>query len=340
LKRYATLKDVAQLAETTAGTVSYVLNEKKGRYISGETREKVLKAVKKLDYIKCNGASSLKGKNRKLIAVFVPQFEDQFFIRIIAGAEKILGKYGYDMVICNTLDNPDRERDIIRRILQQRVDGILLVPTVKGFENTVTLRRLGIKMVAVDRPLEKAKNFFWVTADNYECGYKGAAYLMEKGHTKIAYIGWKSPIVDLDRRRRAVLDAAKKFGIPAKNTVIKEGEFLPEEGYRLTASVLDKQPDVSAFFYGFSVQAQGGIRCLIERGIAVPQSKSVLIIGSPEWAVTGRNNFTHVDMGEHELGADAAELLINMIQHPQNKPEKHKIRNCTLIEGDSVGIIS
>ncbi|MDR0486663.1 MAG: LacI family transcriptional regulator [Treponema sp.] len=329
MKKYTTLKDVARLAETTAGTVSYVLNEKKGRYISEETREKVLRAAKKLDYIKCNGASSLKGKDRKLIAVFVPRLEDRFFIRIIAGAGEVLGKYGYDMVICNTMDDPDLERDIIRRMLQQRVDGILLVPTRNGFENTAALRRLGIKMVVVDRPLEKAKNFFGITTDNYECGLKGAVYLMEKGHTSIAYIGWKSCIADLDRRRQAVLDTAK-------NVVIEEGDFSPEEGYRLTAAVLDKQPDVSAFFYGFSVQAQGGIKCLIDRGIAIPKSKSVLIIGSPEWAVTGRNNFTHVDMGEHDMGTDAAELLINMIRHPRDKPEKHRIQNCTLVEGDSV----
>jgi LacI family transcriptional regulator len=338
LKQYTTLKDVAQMAGTTAATVSYVLNEKDGRYISVETKRKVLKAAKELDYIKCNGASSLKGKARKLIAILVPQFENQFFTRIIMGAEEVFVKHGYDMVICNTFDNPERERGIIHRMLQQRVDGILLTPTNEGFNNTAVLRRLGMKMVMVDRPMEGEGDFYWVTTDNYGCGYKGASYLMEKGHKKIAYIGWESHVADLDKRREAVLDAAKKNEMPRENIVIKEGAFSADEGYRLTAMVLDKYPDVSAFFYGFNVQALGGIKCLTTRGIDIPKEKSVLIIGSPEWAVTGRNNFTHVDMGDYELGKNAAELLMDMIRNPGKEPAKHTIRDCTLVEGDSVDV--
>jgi len=335
LKRYTTLKDVARMAGTTAATVSYVLNEKKDRYIRNETRNKVQNAAKELDYVKCNGASSLKGMARKLIAILVPQFENQFFTRIIVGAEEVFVKHGYDMVICNTLDNPERERDIIRRMLQQRVDGLLLTPTTEGLENTAIFRRLGVKYVVVDRPLEGTEDFYWVTTNNYQSGYRGAAYLMEKGHKKIAYIGWKSNIPDLDKRRVAVLDAAKKYGIE-EFVLIREGEFSSEEGYRLTADVLDQTPDVSAFFYGFNIQALGGINCLTDRRMDIPRMKSVLMIGSPAWAVTGRNKFTHVDMDEYKMGGNAAELLLDIINSPNKEPVKHTIRSCTLVEGDSV----
>jgi len=338
LKQYATLKDVAKLAGTTAATVSYVLNKKEGRYISGETMSKVLKAAEELDYIKCGGASSLKGKARKLISILVPQFENQFFTRIIVGAEKVFVKHGYDIVICNTFDSPQRESEVIRRMLQQRVDGILLSPTTEGFNNTAVLRRLGVKMVAVDRPLQggNSGDFYWATTNNYESGYKGASYLMEKGHRKIAYIGWESNIDDLNRRQQAVLDVAQKFGIPEDGIVVKVGEISAEEGWRLTASVLDEMPDVSAFFYGFNRQALGGIKCLLSCGIDIPKEKSVIIIGSPEWALGGRNNFTHVDMREYELGESAAKLLMDLLRNPDAEYEKHIIHKCSLVEGDSV----
>ncbi|MDD2233267.1 MAG: LacI family DNA-binding transcriptional regulator, partial [Sphaerochaetaceae bacterium] len=74
MARYTTLKDVAERAGTTASTVSYVLSSKSGRYISQATREKVMKAVDELDYIKSNSAASLKGKEVKLIGILVPQF--------------------------------------------------------------------------------------------------------------------------------------------------------------------------------------------------------------------------------------------------------------------------
>ncbi|MDL2229100.1 LacI family transcriptional regulator [Treponema sp. OttesenSCG-928-L16] len=336
MKRYATLKDVAGLAGTTAATVSYVLNEKEGRYISDETRKKVLEAAEKLDYIKCNGASSLKGKERKLIAILVPQFANQFFTRIIVASEEVFVNQGYDLVICNTFDNPRREKEILRRMLQQRVDGIVLTPTSEGLENTATVRRLGVKMVVVDRPLEGGDDYCWVTTDNYGCGFKGASYLFEKGHRNIAYIGWESDIPDLNKRGQAVLDAAKKMRIPRKNIVVKNGGFSFEEGYRLTAELLNEHPETSAIFYGFNIQALGGIKCLHDRKIKIPQRISVALIGSPEWVMAGNNNFTHLDMGEYELGKEAAQLLLGLIQNPGEKKVKRTIRDCTLVEGDSV----
>ena len=335
MNKYTTLRDVATLAGTTAATASYVLNDKQGRYISGETRAKVLEAAKKLDYIKCNGASSLKGMARKLIAILVPQFENQFFTKIIVGAEEVFVKHGYDMVICNTLDIPEREQNIIIRMLQQRVDGILLTPTVKGHKNTAILRRLGIKYVVVDRPLEGDDDFCWVATDNYECGQKGAEYLFRRGHEKIAYIGWKTRVSYLDKRREAFLDTAAKYGAE-KSVMVLEGDFSPEDGYKLTARALEKKPDISAFYFGFNIQALGGIRCLTDRHMDIPERKSVIMIGSPEWAAAGRNKFTRVDMGGYDLGRGAAEMLMDIIRFPQKEPSMQVIRNCTLIEGDSV----
>ena len=333
MKNYATLKDVAELAGTTAATVSYVLNEKKGRYISEETKRKVLEAAKELDYVKCNGASSLKGKERKLIGILIPQFENQFFTRIIISSEDVFVKHGYDLVICNTLDKPEREKAILNRLIQQRVDGIILTPTKEGAKNTELIRRVGMKMVVVDRPLAGLKDFFWVATNNYGCGYVGAHYLMAKGHRKIGYIGWDSKIRDLEARREAVLEVAKANGA---EIFVEEGEFSAAEGCRLTAKLLAEHPDMTAVFYGFNIQALGGIKCLTERNISIPNDLSVMIIGSPEWVMAGKNDFTHIDMNDLELGRKAANLLLDQIQSDEEIPFQHIIQDCTLVEGSSV----
>ena len=154
MSRFVTLKDVAEKAGTTVGTVSYVLNNKKGRYISDDLRQRVLVAASELNYIKCNGASSLKGMDRKLIGILIPQFENQFFTRICLAAEEVFVQHGYDLIICDTFDEPGREKAIIHRLLSQRVDGIIITPTVDGAENTKIARDVGMNMVVVDRPLE------------------------------------------------------------------------------------------------------------------------------------------------------------------------------------------
>ncbi len=333
--KFATLKDVAKLAGTTAATVSYVLNEKEGRYISDDMRARVLKAADELDYIKSVGASSLKGKERKLIGLLVPQYENQFFTRIALSCESVFMNEGFDIMVCNTFDNPDRERDILVRMMEQRVDGIMITPTVNGVENTRVLRRVGMKMVVIDRSLPGISGYNWVSTNNYECGEQGAAYLFSKGHKTIAYVGWKSGIPDMDARFQAVLDQADEYGIAHEDVILENGEFTIESGYRMTEKIIKEHPDCTAIFYGFNIQAKGGVDYLRDNGIRIPEDISVVLIGSPEWANTGFNNFTHVDMGEYELGKKAAAMLLEEIRNG-SKGYKHIIQECTLVEGSSV----
>lgn len=335
-KSYATLKDVAKRADTTAATVSYILNESKGRYVSEEMRRKVLAAAAELNYIKCSGASTLRGKKRKMIAVLVPQFENQFFTRIVVAIEEVFDRHGYILSICNTFDNADREREILTRMQQQRVDGYVLAPTREGPANTEQLRKMGIPLVAVDRPLEGLEDFFWVTTSNYRCGFVAAEHLFRKGHGRVAFVGWNSGIPDLIEREKAFFDAARDYGVDRESLIVSDGNISPEDGYRMTESVLEAHPDLTAILYAYNIQAKGGVRCLRDRRVDIPGKVSVVIIGSPEWASAGKNDFTHVDQGDHELGRKAAELLLEIINGDGKVPPRHIIQDCSLVEGDTV----
>lgn len=335
-EKYATLKDVAKLAGTTAATVSYVLSGKEGRYISQEMRARVMKAVEETGYVKSSAASSLKGKKRGIIAVLVPQFSNQFFTRMVLAIEAEVEKEGYVLSICNTFDDPKREMDIINRMVQHRVDGYILIPTAKGPENTEQLRRLDVPIVVADRPLEDVDHYNFVTTNNYQCSRLATEYLLKKGHRRIAYIDWKSGIPDLVRRRLAFQDALTEAGVPRDQIVIAEGGFSEEDGYAMTAQVLDSHKDLTAIFYGYNIQAKGGVNCLTERGLDVGKDISVVLIGSPEWAVVGRNCFTHIEQNEYDLGRYTAQLLLRNINEAKNN-EKQEIRlEGRLWEGTSV----
>ena len=328
---YTTLRDVAERAGTTVGTVSYVLNGNTKRYISEETRSRVEKAAEELHYIRDRGASSLKVGKRRLIGIMIPQFENQFFNRIVMASEAVFVKHGYDMIITNTFDDPEREKAIVERMLGQRVDGLIVTPTSKGTENTEILRKVGMKMVIVDRPLEGVDDYYWVTTDNYSCGYRGAEYLIGMGHRKIGYIGWNSGIRDLEAREKAIFDASEGKA----EVFVENGEFSSESGAELTRTLLNKHPDVTAIFYGFNIQAQGGVNELQKTGRVIGKDISVALIGTPEWSYTGLNNFTRVDMGDMSLGNTAAQVLLSQLQE---KPLERKryIQECRVIEGNSV----
>ncbi|MFR5633615.1 MAG: LacI family DNA-binding transcriptional regulator [Monoglobales bacterium] len=335
-KKYATLKDVAKLAGTTASTVSYVLSGKEGRYISQDMRQRVMKAVEQTGYVKSSAASSLKGKKRGIIAVLVPQFSNQYFTRMILAIEAEVEKEEYILTICNTFDDPKRENNIINRMLQHRVDGYILIPTVQGYENTRKLRKMDVPMVITDRPLETETDYDFVTTDNYACGRLAADYLIENGHRHIVYVDWNSGIHDLERRRTAFLDAVREAGIREEEVLIVSGDFSEETGYELTKQALETRKDVTAVFFGYNIQAKGGVGYLKERGLLPGRDISVILIGSPEWAVAGENDFAHICQQEYEQGKLSAQLLLKSVNETKQK-QKQKIRlEPSLYRGSSV----
>lgn len=337
-KGYATLKDVAKLAGTTAATVSYVLNGSQERYISPEMRERVLDAARQLNYVKSSVASSLKGKKRKMIAVLVPQFSNQFFTRMILEIEKVADKFDYILSICNTFDDPEREKEILERMAQHRVDGYIIAATTQGAANTERIRNLGIPLVALDRPLEHEDkdDYIWVTTSNYSCGYMGADYLVKKGHRQIAFVGWQSPINDLLVREQGFWDALSKQEITAQEATVVRGDFSELAGYKMTKELLENNKNITAIFYGYNIQARGGVQYLTEQGIAIGKDISVILIGSPEWAISGQNNFTHILQHEYEMGETAANILFDIINgHDQGAP-RNVVQECSLYEGNSV----
>lgn len=329
--RFITIKDVAERAGTSCCTVSYVLSGKEGRYISAETRARVEKAVKELNYVKSRSASVLKGEKTNLIAIIVPQFDNLFFTRIVSFAEKVLVKNGYDIVIFNTSDNHEREMENIHRAMQLRVDGVIITPTPQGSEALKMLDDISIPYIVADRKINHTSTYAYVVSDNYSAGRLAAKRLLDAGHRCIGYVGWESGLSCLEERRQAILDVYGSSG-----TVITEYASLSfHDGYLATERLISEHPDVSAIIYGFNLQAGGGIKYLYEKGISIPSDLSAVIIGTPQWTYVG-GEFDRIYMGERELGNEAAQSLLALIAGVKPKDEIHYLQECHVTEGFTV----
>ncbi len=334
--QYATLKDVAERAGTTAATVSYVLNGSGKRYISTEMRQRVEQAAKELNYVKSNAASSLKGQRRKIIAVLVPQFANQFFTQMVLGVEKVADRYGYILSICNTYDDPEREQDIINRMMAQRVDGYIITPSREGGKNTRQLRKMGVPMVIADRTLDIREPYFFVTIQNYESTHQAVEYLLKRGHRCIAYIGWIADFGGLELREKAYHQTMEEYGVPLQEHIVYNGEFTAESGMEMTYRALAEHPEITAIFYAYNIQARGGVDVLRQKGIRVGEELSVMLLGAPEWVQTGNNNFTCIDLNGENLGETASEMLFDIINHEETIQPYQKGVDVILMEGSSV----
>lgn len=338
--KYTTLKDVAERANTSITTVSYILNNSKNRYVSDELRKRVLDAAEELNYTKSAVASSLKvGQGRGIIAVLVPQFGNSFFTRISIAIEEVAREAGYVITICNTYDDPQEEKEIIMKLIEQRVDGFIISPTVEGRVNTEILRTLEIPYVIMDRALQGIEDYDFIGSDNVNAGYLAAKQLIDHGHTNVGFVGWKTEVSYIEGRKEGYLKAMDEAGLPVNPSWIQTGGLDIDIGYELTQKLLD-QSSITSVILAQHVLAEGGVQHIRERGMEIPKDISLIIIGTPRWTRLNDPVFTCVKQPEQQIGEKSATRLIEKIKN-MNHPEGfiHEKLSNSILSGHSIKTI-
>ena len=160
-----TISDVARLAGVSTATVSHTINST--RYVSGETKEKVYRAIAELGYTPDASARSFRTGKKKTIGFIVPDISNKFFATMIESVENYLSAHGYHLIIANTKENPEREETNIRLLSAGLVDGLLIASTMEDFSRFESLIPAGFPVVLVDRTFD-TKRFPSVSVSNFQ----------------------------------------------------------------------------------------------------------------------------------------------------------------------------
>lgn len=193
----AKLTDVAKLAGVSPTTVSRVINNY--GYLSEKTKQKVFAAMKELHYQPNTLARSLQGKSLKLIGIIFPNISHPFFGELVNELENQLFEQGYKTIICNAVQDKDKEQNYLTMLKANQVDGIIAGAHnlgIKEYEET------GLPIVSFDRYYSKEVPI--VSADNYQGGQLAVTYLKNQGAKKIAFLGSSEPN---NQRLKAYVDA-------------------------------------------------------------------------------------------------------------------------------------
>lgn len=317
--RYVTIRDVADLAGTSIATVSYVLNDSKERYISEELRERVISAAAKLNYVKSGIASSLKGKQRGILAVLTPQYENPFFMSMFIAIEKIANQQGYVLSTCNTFDDPQHEKEVLERMLTIRADGYLVIPTAVGAKNMSILVDNNLPFVAIERPLTGVEGYHYVSSDNFEVGYRITKQLTDQGHKRIGMVAWDTPIVNVHERVSGYEKALTESGIAFEPELVKKSDLLVGTGGKLTGELIESGR-ITAVIYGQYLFAEDGVHYLQKHGIRIPEDLSVAMVGNPSWSRI--EEITRVAQAGTRMGEEAARILLDQLDG-QMKPGEY-----------------
>lgn len=177
----AKLTDVAELAGVSPTTVSRVINNK--GYLSEKTKQKVQEAMKTLGYKPNNLARGLQGKSAQLIGLIFPNISNIFYSELIEYLEIELFKHGYKVIICNSQNDPAKEREYIEMLEANQVDGIISSSHNLGIDD---YERVAAPIIAFDRNL--APNITIISSDNFEGGKLAAKTLQKNGCQNIIMI--------------------------------------------------------------------------------------------------------------------------------------------------------
>jgi LacI family transcriptional regulator len=309
----ATVHDVARRAGVSTSTVSHVVNGT--RYVSDELRERVMAAMRELDYTPNAAARMLTLKRSHTIGLIVSDIRNPFFASVARGVEDVAQERGYTLVLCNSDENADRETACLNALETRAVDGVLLASAGVADEHLSRLVKAGFPIVLVDRDLPEL-GAPAVLLDNEGAAYSAVRHLITRGHRRIAMISGRAAISTTTERIAGYRRALQEAGITTDDRLVVSGASTSEGGAVAANAVLDVHPRPTAIFSGNNLMSIGALQAIVNRGLTVPEQ--IALVGFDDfpfpWSDAFRPHLTTVAQPTYELGRRAAELLVQRLK--------------------------
>ncbi|HZN89953.1 MAG TPA: LacI family DNA-binding transcriptional regulator [Thermoleophilaceae bacterium] len=330
-----TLRDVARVAGVHPATVSRALNEETRMLVNEETARRVLKAAEELDYRPNPIARGLKTNRSYTIGVLIPDLTNPLFPPILRGIEDGLETASYTPLVANTDNDPERELLDSQTMRARQVDGIVAATARRDHRLHDALLEAGIELVLVNRrqaelPVSSA------TADDRMGMRLAVEYLISLGHERIAHIaGPLDYSTGLDRHE-GFHETMRAAGLePDPELVCVAEAFTEAEGARLCAQLVDRGREFTAVAAANDLLALGCYDVFADHGLRCPQEISVVGFNDMPFADRFHPPLTTIHIPHYEIGAAAAELMLERLQDPDAEPRDVRLEPSLVVRGST-----
>lgn len=308
------LKDIARELGVSVVTVSKVLRNHDD--ISVETRDRVLKRIKELNYQPNLAARALVTGRTHMIGLVVPDLVHPFFAELAKGISGVLRSNGYGLVIASSEEDPGLERQEIRQMLARRLDVLLIASTQWTVESLREVEEQRCPFVLVDRKFSGlAANF--VGNDDLAVGKIATEHLLENGCRRIAYLGGEhvsTAVERLEGYRSALLAA----GLPILDEYVLCRPHYDDAGdltgYKAAQELLSLPVRPDGIFCNNDPLALGAMDAILEAGLRIPEDICIIGVGNVRYADLLRVPLSSIDQNNMLLGSQAAELALSLVQ--------------------------
>ncbi len=305
-----TLEDVARVAGISPMTVSRALNSP--QQVRPATVAKVMAAISATGYIPNAQAGSLASNRSRLIAVVVPQINNNMFVDTIQSLNDTLSARGYHMLLCVTGYEAETEAETVSTLLSRRPDGIVLTGIHHSTQLKKVLLQASVPVVEIwdmtPTPIDMLVGF-----SHEKIGASVAEYLAERGYQKPGLI-WTDDRRAL-QRKQGLLDALAKRKLAPCAEVPVALPALMARGREATVQLLDSHPEVDVLVCSSDTLAQGALMAAQARGLNIPQQLAVIGFGDLDFAAANFPSISTVRIDRQRMGELAAEQLLKRLQN-------------------------
>lgn len=342
--RRATSKQVAELAGVSQTTVSFVLNDVGDANISAETRERVLKAARHLNYIPDVSARALaRGRSNNIALVLMQPHRqvwlDEYIPNVLTGINLITQPLGFRLLV--EMVEGGTDTNVFANLLHSKEAAGVIVNFNHSIEPEIsrivacTEQGLPIVSLANIAPIVHS-----VEVDKMDGARRIVQYLIDMGHRRIACISYapKDQNPHADARIRIFRETLAHAGIPVEEDLIDYGEFDPDTGYMAMNRVLERTSPPTAVYAMNDVMAFGVLRAIQNRGLRVPEDIAVTGFDDIRLAAFSNPPLTTMNEPDIEHGRLAAEMLIDLINGSTPK-ERHIRLETRLVVRQSCGAL-
>ncbi len=316
-----TLKTIAERLGCSDSTVSRVLSGKARQFrISEKLEQDILRLARELNFVPNPLAASLRTRRTMTVGLAVPRIANPFFAEISSFVQHECRKAGYSVLLADTEENSDIEKQSVALLHMRNIDGLIIAPVGRHCDHLAELYEGGLPIVLIDRFFPE-KPIPYVASDNYRGAFEAVTFLIENGHRKIACVQGPEYAASSAERVRGYCDALKHSGLQIDEDHIVGDSFSEENGYFETRILLKDKNRPTALLALSNLIALGALRAIHEEHLRVPDDISIIAFDDQPYFSFLAAPMTTVAQQTREIGRIAIKLLLQQMTAENSKVE-------------------
>jgi LacI family transcriptional regulator len=317
------LKDIAERARVSVMTVSKALRDEPD--VSAETKTRLKLMAQEMGYVPDSTAQGLRTRTTKMFGVVLSAMTNPIFARVVLAIEERAHEIGYDILLAQTLNIPEREEACIRRFLSRRVDGLFvspvyrMAPEARIYQELVT-RRTPVVLLGPAAPF--CSQFVTIESDDLIASYTATQHLLKLGHKRIAFLCGQAGTPWAQQRFEGYRRALREDGMDVDDRLVFHAGNTVEDGVKAATQILSESCDATAIQAVNDLVAIGCADTLLNQGFKIPEDFSLVGFGNVLISEYFRVPLTTIRQPKARLGNAAMDTMLQMLRGQRPEPRR------------------